>query len=522
MVLVAKRGRRAWGGAYRRVMLLVWLVVGGVLGGLSVLAFAEVIDAPYYYASYGSSVYDQSSPEPYCVGYLANVEASQNCMVGTPPVMQPFTKIIKSPGPYARSKACQVQCGGADFGAAGGVPVSFVCPGGVTPYTTDGWATARCNVAACGPGFTRASGTGVCSPNCPSGRAMNPDGSCAACGPGEGMWADGTCYPGCPVGPGPATGTFQIGSGNIPDTFCKGGCEYEGAGVGVGLPGVGWGWQAGNRTGKVCAAGREGEGASSAPTASDGTPSEKSCAEKGEGFATMGGVTVCSGPSSSTKTTSSKVTTTPTSTTTSTTTTSCRGSECSTTTTSTYTSGGSGPGGTGPGSTTVPGTGPGTSGEGEGEVKEDESKDSFCQENPDSPICKISSFGGACAPGASPTCDGDAVQCAQAAEAWKIRCALLTEPTDAAYLKGKAIAAGGSDDVVSPVDPTKVATVDVAGIVTAAGGVRTLSASCIPSPTFSVMGSSFTLDTSLFCEFASIIGYMMVAASTVIAVRMIA
>jgi hypothetical protein len=73
----------------------------------------------------------------------------------------------------------------------------------------------------------------------------------------------------------------------------------------------------------------------------------------------------------------------------------------------------------------------------------------------------------------------------------------------------------------NPLDPSNATEINVGSIVSTAAGQRTLTATCIASPSFSVMGKTYTFDTTLFCQFASIVGYLMVAASSVIAVRMI-
>jgi hypothetical protein len=100
---------------------------------------------------------------------------------------------------------------------------------------------------------------------------------------------------------------------------------------------------------------------------------------------------------------------------------------------------------------------------------------------------------------------------------------LTTEPDDAAYNLGKTIAGGGADPGLSknPLDPANVTEIDVGGIVSEAAGQRSLTPSCIQSPSFTMLGKSYTLDTSQLCQFATVVGYMMVAAASIIAVRMI-
>lgn len=64
-----------------------------------------------------------------------------------------------------------------------------------------------------------------------------------------------------------------------------------------------------------------------------------------------------------------------------------------------------------------------------GQVKEEKPQESFCQENPASPLCKKSAFGGACA---ATTCEGDAVQCAIAADQYRRNCQWFDDPAAAA------------------------------------------------------------------------------------------
>lgn len=76
----------------------------------------------------------------------------------------------------------------------------------------------------------------------------------------------------------------------------------------------------------------------------------------------------------------------------------------------------------------------------------DQPKDSFCKENPQSPMCKTSSFGGGDC-GAQPSCDGDAIQCAVARFTFSTQCALTVEPKDSADIAAyKAEAAKGQGD----------------------------------------------------------------------------
>ena len=316
----------------------------------------------------------------------------------------------------------------------------------------------------------------------------------------------------CPVVPScPAAGTtttgvtggFYTGAGSMPATLCISGCTYSTQGLGVGTS-TGWGLEAGKSTGATCT--------NAPPSTVPPEDPKAKCMIAGQGFGTVNGQVVCVAP---TTTTAPKTTTTTSpggnSTTNQTTNTTCTGAgSCTTTTTTTTTSGGSGPGGTGPGSTTsVPTT-----------TQKDLPKSAFCEENPNSSMCKNSSFAGTC--GSPPACDGDAVQCAQAKASFETKCLLEKEPEGAAYTLGKSIAEGGSDSVISPLHASQVETRDIASIISSAAGQRTLSASCIPSQGFTIGLGSYSIDTVLFCSFAQIMGYLFVAVASVHAVKMLA
>lgn len=73
-----------------------------------------------------------------------------------------------------------------------------------------------------------------------------------------------------------------------------------------------------------------------------------------------------------------------------------------------------------------------------GTKTEDKPQPSFCKDNPESPLCKKSGFGGSCG---AYTCDGDAIQCAIAERIHKSACEL--ENQDAALVAAGNAAIGG-------------------------------------------------------------------------------
>lgn len=137
-------------------------------------------------------------------------------------------------------------------------------------------------------------------------------------------------------------------------------------------------------------------------------------------------------------------------------------------------------------------------------------------------ICQIGKYTADDACEAAPACEGDAVQCAQALEVWKLKCAMTKEPEDAAYTRGKSIAAGEGDSFEgNPLDSANAQDVDIGAVISQAAGERTLSGTCIAPQTLTLLGHSYTLDTTQLCNFAQIVGYLMVACASIIAVRMV-
>lgn len=172
------------------------------------------------------------------------------------------------------------------------------------------------------------------------------------------------------------------GSGPIPDLICYDGCYHDGAGLGVGTS-SGWVWRTGAPTGSPCTANAV-DSSGAAPAVPDtpdrdATPTESGCKAKGEGFATMGGVTVCLPPTDKKTTGKESVTTT-----------AADGTKTTVTTTTQETCTGAGACTTTSSSSTVvtpPGGSPGAPTTATGaEVTTDET--SFCEAHPNDAKCK--------------------------------------------------------------------------------------------------------------------------------------
>lgn len=464
---------------FRIVRLCCWLCLGLFLGGVTSLVHAETM--PAISQDFEIAPVDvwwlsnKVGPNPQTVCQLQLGGSYGSTVRGSASI---YSCLNTSGEPQASAQKSCPATYSASYGANEDVSLcykaglSYSCPSGL------GWtlAGATCTRPDCLSPQVRDASTGLCvAPACPS------------------------------AGSAPPTKYYSGITGTMPNSLCINSCGYNTGGFGMTFNG-GWVMEAGKSTGVSCTA----NAATNLPPLPD---PKTACVQSGQAFGTVNGQVVCVPPTS--LSTTQTGTNTPAvggaSTTNVTNNTSCtvEGS-CSTTTTTTTTSGGSGPGGTGPGSTTTTDT-----------KTEDQPRATFCEENPNSPMCKESSFGGACSAGAVPVCLGDAVQCAQAAAAWKIQCDLSTEPTGAAYELGKTLANGGADPAGDPFSAANTQTIDVAGIVANAGNHRTLTAQCVPAPTFTVAGVSYTMPVAQFCSFAEIVGYLMVAVSAVIAIRMI-
>lgn len=492
----------------RLIRLALFFVIGLLFGGVFTLSHAETINATSGTGPVTERWQDSSNGT-----YVATWSAAQDSMYSA---LSCTSWAFKNPAP-ASPQAGTMYTPGQCMRSGSGVYRNF----SYRPYCTSGTFSGSVGAYVCTGSYTcpagqnwTLSGSTCTRPDCANGR--NADGTCKACAEGY-TETGGTCKKTCTAAGGYDSNKKVIveGSGNMPSTICYGGCDYEFGGLGL-QAGARWAGEVGKSAGTSCSTstyGSNGSAATSATPANQASETGYNCLKNGMGTGTVNGQTVCvpatsittkssgtgSGSTSATDAGGNTTTTTNPATTTDSTTT-CTGGNCTTTTTTTTTN----PDGSKSTTTGIA-------------IKDQKS---FCAENPNATICKSGSYtdGGCAAP---PACDGDAVQCAQANQAWKIKCDLETEPTDEAYTLGKSIAAGGADPKGNPFDAANVTTVNVGDIVSTAAGQRTLTETCISSPSFTVMGGTFTFDVTKFCQFASIVGYMMVAASSIIAIRMV-
>lgn len=140
--------------------------------------------------------------------------------------------------------------------------------------------------------------------------------------------------------------------------------------------------------------------------------------------------------------------------------------------------------------------------------------DSFCTQNPQSPICKVSSFGGSC--GAAFTCDGDAIQCAIAKEQHERSCSFF-EPTGRD--EGDKFTQAKSDGDMpswSPANPANQASTSF-DLSQKLDQSNPLGNACLQDESMTLVGVPVTLPWSQFCSSMQLAGRLIVAASLLIA-----
>lgn len=374
---------------------------------------------------------------------------------------------------YGESLYCQFQ-EGTSYGWAtgGGVQLFYSCPYGGTLNGT----TKMCvDAPPCTAPEVRDPATGQCVPP--------PD----PCTENAGKWwSEGygwnSSFP---------VEDFSSGEGSsIPTTGCVGGCvvTYEKS---MGAYGSGKWWQiaSAKATGQSCTAVTP---QPTAPTTGPKTPEtspEYDCAKAGQGFGTVNGTVICTGPATNqtkedkdtTKTTNPDGTQTET-----TKETTCTGGTCTETTTTTNcdANGNNCTSST----TTSTKTGQGDADEGE---EEPESK-----------------WGGNCTAGFS--CSGDAIQCAIAKEQHIRNCQL--EPTQAHKDKGQNVI----DGVLEANDPRRPENKgsEAFGNWSSEGG---MTGSCPADFAVDLYGQTIVVPWSDLCPHFNAMGYAMLAVAWVIA-----
>lgn len=334
--------------------------------------------------------------------------------------------------------------------------------------------------------------------SCPSGQERNASGACVVPPPPP----PPVCPTGILFGGAPRT-VVDTGGAN---TSCVAGCVVSCTGTCVGATGArsytyGTTWTS---TGETC---------TGSPT------TQPTVCPAGQTPGEFNGATIClpSAPPDTAKTDTKKTQTTlnpdgSTTVTTTTATTTCGGDGACTTNTTIVTNNFA------PG---VPTTGVPTSTSAKTDTKQ-EPKISFCEENPESVICKKlnSTFGGGCG---GFSCDGDAIQCAIAQDQHKRNCQLFDTSTTLSDLGNKVTS--GVDDFGSLsgdaaiVGPAQRTNINLPGTLSAS---KVLPGGCIPDKSFTLWGgTNFTLPFSSLCPYLRMMGLVVLAFAYLSASRIV-
>lgn len=140
----------------------------------------------------------------------------------------------------------------------------------------------------------------------------------------------------------------------------------------------------------------------------------------------------------------------------------------------------------------------------------------FCEQNPNSPICKGSSWGGSC--GAF-TCEGDAVQCAIARDQYQRNCQLFDQTSPQSDLANQIIAGNDPGASANPAALANRANVSMSGTISQ---TPFLPSGGLSDQTVSVYkGTSVVLPWSSLNQYLSIMGSIVVAFALIFAVRVV-
>lgn len=139
----------------------------------------------------------------------------------------------------------------------------------------------------------------------------------------------------------------------------------------------------------------------------------------------------------------------------------------------------------------------------------------FCKENPDSPICKSGSFSGTC--GTAPSCEGDAVQCAQAQYVFKQYCLsekyLKTDPNsplpeEIAVQKFNQAVSTGDSGVWSGVQVDSTDLSQIGLTVRSNQSNNPFSSGCPADLPFTFANRAFSIPLSQTCSILQLMGQL--------------
>lgn len=552
----------------RLIRLAAYFIVGLLLGACATLACAETIPATDGYPAtiyWNAGAGNFSTPDEACISVKStnpSVVFRYSTINGNSAgCTYEYQGTVYTPGYANKVNVCSA---GGSYDNSTGLCAGYSCP------STGGWSLSgsTCTRPDCvAPETRNEDGTCGCPPGkqkigelcvtvCPTGyHVLTPDnGQCE-----KDCWGDqrqannGTCE--C------AKGTKSYFSGNMSQTAafqggddCHNGCTQKAgffslpAGVaGVATTGSVSQWiTPATSTGAAC------QGASTtgtvkatlpppAPTPTP-TPEEpadpkntptnnadpESCSGSGGVYMTVNGQGKCASPGpdnaadadkltagqKTTTTTNADGTTTETTTKQTTVTNPVTGQQSTSSTTTTTTKDANG-NVTGTSSST-------TNGSGDQGGKNGDGTKGFCQENPQSPICKKSSWTGDC--DNEPVCDGDAVQCATAKAVWEHRCVMKWAEKDNELSNGidKDNLFGDQAKIDAALNKDGTKDFDILATFQAKRqNYLTFAASCNPDLSFDFKGVHYAIDTTALCQIGLVVKVLLHLAAYMALIRIL-
>lgn len=163
-----------------------------------------------------------------------------------------------------------------------------------------------------------------------------------------------------------------------------------------------------------------------------------------------------------------------------------------------------------------------TNGTGDKGGKNGDGTKGFCEENPQSPICKKSSWSGDC--DNAPVCDGDAVQCATAKAVWEHRCINkwaekandLSAGIDETHLFGDQ----AKVDAALNKDGTKDFDI-LATFQAKRQNYLTFASNCSHDLSFDFKGQHYAIDTTALCQIGMVVKVLLHLAAYMALIRML-
>lgn len=273
---------------------------------------------------------------------------------------------------------------------------------------------------------------------------------------------------------------------NAGDRLCEGGCGYQPSSWKVGQDGQIWATWPYKSTGSFCGGTKTTNGAGTGEE-NNKNPAPVPCGLN-QCPGTVNGATVCvpckgqqeQGPSESASAPAGAASGTQTGT--KETSTTCNGINCTTTTVTKDSAG------------NVTGT-----------AEKSEKQESFCKQNPESSLCKKSSFGGSCG---AVTCEGDAIQCAIAADQYKRNCEWFDDPAAAQLATvGNAAITGQARPDGHPANSADSQSVSFQTVI---DQTDRLGGGCPVDVSVSIAGKSLAIPFSAMCDELQLVGNLMV------------